>query len=118
MGKGIIQYYLAPNGENPVEKFINSLQQNTKAKIFRIFQHIEIYGLIAPLPHVKKLTGTQLWEIRILGQSNVRILYIALQGNTILLVHGFVKKKQKTPAKEMEIAINRAQNWVSRTKGA
>lgn len=118
MGKGTIQYYLTSSGENPVEKFLDSLRKPTKAKIFRIFQYIEFYGLTAPLPHVKKLTGIPLWEIRILGRDNVRILYISQQGNTILLIHGFIKKKQKTPTKEIEVAMNRAQDWIVRIKNA
>lgn len=60
MGKRIIQYYLTSSGENPVERFIDSLRKPTKAKIFRIFQYIELYGLTVPLPHVKKLTGAPL----------------------------------------------------------
>ncbi len=118
MGMRVIQYYLTSVGENPVEKFLDSLQKPAKAKIFRIFQYIELYGLNISLPHVKKLSGTPLWEIRILGRDNIRILYITLQENAMLLVHGFIKKKQKTPAKEIEIAISRMQDWQNRLNNA
>lgn len=109
-------YYTTAEGENPTEKFLDSLQKPDKAKIFRILQYIEIYGLISALPHAKKLTGTPLWEIRILGKINIRVIYVTLQEDSILLVHGFLKKKQKTPIREIEIAINRMQNWLKRAK--
>ena len=79
-----------------------------KLKPFRIFLNIEEYGLLAVIPFIKKLTGTFLWEIRILGRENVRILYIARKGKKIILLHGFLKKKKKTPKKEIAIVLERA----------
>jgi phage-related protein len=104
-------YYTTPRGENPVKIFLESLQKRQKAKIFRIFQYIEFYGLSSALPHVKKLTGSPLWEIRILGQDNIRILYIGFKQNSILLLHGFIKKKQKTPPGEINIAMQRLNEY-------
>lgn len=109
-------YYTTSQGENPVEKFLDSLEKKDKVKIIRILRYMEIYGLITALPHVKKLSGTPFWEIRVLGKTNIRILYVTLQEECILLVRGFLKKKQKTPAKEIEIAVNRTQDWKNRIK--
>ena len=102
-----IIYYTISKEENPVKIFIDSLQIKQKAKIFRIFQYIQAYGLSSVLPHIKRLTGTPLWEIRILGRNNIRILYIAFNKDTILLLNGFVKKTPKTPPKEIDIALRR-----------
>lgn len=107
-------YYTTTKGKNPTEEFLDSLQKQDKVKIFRILQYIEIYGLISALPHAKKITGTSLWEIRVLGKTGIRIMYATLYENSILLVHGFLKKKQKAPAKEVRIAINRMQDWLVR----
>jgi phage-related protein len=106
-----IHYYISSRGENPVKEFLDSLQENQQAKILRIFQYIEEYGLQVVLPHIKKLAGSPLWEIRILGKDNIRILYIIAEKNAILVLHGFIKKKQKTPHKEIDIAINRYKIW-------
>ncbi len=107
-------YYTTSKEENPTEKFLDSLEKQDKAKIIRILRYVEVYGLITALPHVKKLTGTPLWEIRVLGKSNIRALYVTIQENSILLVHGFLKKKQKTPMKEIEAALSRVQDWQKR----
>lgn len=105
--KTTVQYYLTAKGENPVKDFLESLSKQQKSKIFRIFFTIEQYGLLAILPHTKKLTGTPLWEIRVLGKDNVRIIYVSLIQDSIHVLHGFIKKKQKTPQKEIETALMR-----------
>ena len=71
-----------------------------------------MYGLSSLLPHVKKLTGTPLWEIRILGKDSIRILYVLIQEENVLVLHGFIKKTQKTPTKEIELATNRYGKWI------
>ena len=99
-------YYISPSGDNPVKQF---LEANIKAKIkaFKIFSSIEEYGLTAVIPHIKKLAGTPLWEIRILGEVSTRILYVTQREKQILLLHAFVKKTNKTPLKEIDIALSR-----------
>jgi len=108
-----IYYYLTPSGENVVREFILSLQKPQQAKIRRVLQLINDYGLIAANPHIKKLIGTPFWEIRILGRDNLRILYVVPNLDSILLLHGFNKKTKKTPTKEIQTAINRYSEWQS-----
>lgn len=88
-----VVYYLDSQGNNPIKDFINSLPKSTQAKIFRIFLTIETYHLQSVLPHLKKLTGTPLWEIRILGKDSIRILYV-------------------TPTKEIDTAIKRYRQYL------
>ena len=85
-------YYTTAGGENPTEKFLDSLSSVQKAKASRIIGYIEEYSLVVAIPHIKKLSGTPLWEIRILGQDNIRILYATFKNNTIIILHGFIKK--------------------------
>lgn len=106
-----INYYLTPSGKNVIREFILSLQKNQQAKVRRILQLINDYGLTSANPHIKKIIGTPLWEIRILGKDNIRILYVAPDINSILVLHGFNKKTQKTPVKELNIALKRFDDW-------
>lgn len=105
--KTTIYYYISKSGENPVKQFIDSLVAKQQAKILRIFQYIEEYGLRIALPHIKKLINTPFWEIRILGRDNIRIIYVTLTKAGILVLHGFIKKTQKTPEKELNTALKR-----------
>lgn len=106
-------YYTTISGEDPTQEFINSLSVKQQRKISRIITYIQKYGLTTAISHVKKLTGTDLWEIRILGQDNVRVFYATVLSDTILLLHGFIKKSQSTPNKEIETALNRLKDWLS-----
>lgn len=101
-----IIYYISASGENPVKKFLDA-RPKAKLKALRILSYIEEFGLSYAIPHIKKLTGTPLWEIRILGEDSVRILYITRQGKQILLLHAFMKKSDKTPKKEIDISLVR-----------
>ena len=74
------------------------------------------FGIRLGLPHVKKLTGTDLWELRILGSDSVKVLYVAMAGKTFVLLHGFKKKRYKIPPKEIKIANNRLAELRLRTK--
>lgn len=102
-------YYISTNGENPVSDFLDTLQKQTQSKLIRIFRNIEEYGLQSVIPHIKKLSGTPFWEIRVLGHDSIRIIYVVAVEFQILVLHGFIKKTQKTPLKELEIAKKRYQ---------
>lgn len=99
-------YYISASGENHVKSFLDA-RPKAKLKALRILSHIEEYGLEVAIPHIKKLTGTLLWEIRILGEDSIRILYVTKQEKTVYLLHAFVKKTDKTPKKDIDTALNR-----------
>lgn len=106
-----VLYFIASNGQNPVSSFLDSLNRNQQAKLLRIIHNIEVYGLISVIPHLKKLSNTPFWEIRVLGKDNLRVIYVIPQGKYVLLLHGFNKKSQKTPQKEIIIALERYNLW-------
>lgn len=55
-----------------------------------------------------KAMGNGLFEIRAKAQSGIaRGFFCTLRGNKIIILHAFVKKTQKTPKKELELAIKR-----------
>lgn len=59
-------------------------------------------------PHVKHLTG-KVWEMRTSGRDGIaRALYQAARGQRIVVLRDFVKKTQKTPQSEIDIALARA----------
>lgn len=101
-----VVYYISATGENPVKKLLDA-HPKAKLKALRILSNIEEFGLSYAIPHIKKLTGTPLWEIRILGEDSVRVLYVTKQGKQILLLHAFMKKTDKTPRKEIDISLAR-----------
>jgi len=111
-----IQYYHLPNEASPVYEFIESLPEKAQAKMFRMIDLLAEYGLQLREPHVKKLTGTSLWELRVLGEDSIRVFYIAVENSQFLMLHGFKKKSQKTPKNEIKVALNRLEKYRSRSK--
>ncbi len=107
--------YGSPSGDYPVQEFIDSLEIKAQVKVRNTVKLLQEFGIRLGLPHVKKLTGTDLWELRILGSDSLRLVYVAVTGRTFVLLHGFKKKKDKTPQKEIRIAEDRLAEYRSRT---
>lgn len=107
-----VDYFISPSGHNPVSDFLDSLSQKQQAKLLRIINNIEAYDLNSVIPHLKKLSGSILWEIRVLGRDNLRVIYAVPMGKFVLLLHGFNKKTQKTSPKEISIAKVRLNLWL------
>lgn len=102
----MISFYIDHRGRNPVGDFLDK-NKRIKIKVTMIIKNINEFGLISAIPHLKKLTGLPLWEIRILGKDSARILYAHSDGEKIVLLHAFKKKTNKTPKKEIDIAMRR-----------
>ena len=100
-------YYQSFDGNAPVYEFIESLNPKAKAKVINALDLLSEFGINLGMPRVKKISGTELWELRVVGGDNIRIFYITMSKRTFLLLHGFVKKKQKTDRKEISTALTR-----------
>jgi len=111
-----IELYVNSRGEKPVEEFIDSLEAKSRLKVTHAIELLETFGVEGGYPRVKKLTGSDLWEYRILGSDNIRIIYVSITGKIFLILHGFKKKKQKTPTKEIRIAEGRLEEFLMRKK--
>lgn len=101
-----VSFFLDHRGKNPVGDFLDK-NKETKVKASIIIKNIIEFGLDSAASHIKKLSGYPLWEIRILGKSSTRILYINQINDAIVLLHAFKKKTNKTPVKEIDIALSR-----------
>jgi phage-related protein len=109
----LIEYFESQPGKSPVHDFIQNLEPVAKAKIIDTFNLLQEFGIKLGLPHCKKLSGTPLYELRLLGQNNIRIFYITIPSQKFLLLHGFIKKTNETPKKEMATALKRWQVYKS-----
>lgn len=88
--------------QESVEGFISSLKKETIAKMLRTIDLLEEFGPRLGMPHSKSM-GKGLFELRVRGKSDVRIFY-CFHKNTAVLLHGFIKKSQQTPRKELRVA--------------
>lgn len=102
-----ITYYETSSGKFPVKEFIDKLVEIPRTRVYNTLELLAEFGVNLGLPHARKVTGTPLWELRVLGERSVRIFYIAKEGKEFLLLHAFTKKKQKTPRKEIKTVLRR-----------
>ncbi len=86
-----------------------ALATDMQARLARMVNVIGQYGLLnIPRDWVKPL-GDKLWELRISGKDGIaRAIYVTVTGQRIVIVRIFVKKTQKTPRRELELARQRA----------
>jgi phage-related protein len=88
---------------------IAALPEDMQARFVRLADRITLVGLQGLRePHVKHLEG-KLWELRLTGRDGIaRALYVTAIGQRVVVVRAFIKKTQKTPRAEIELALERA----------
>jgi len=91
--------------DSSVRKFIKSLDEGTISKIARTIDLLERFGNRLKFPHSKKITK-DIFELRVSGRQEIRLLYI-FRDNQATIVHGFIKKTQKSPRTELVVAIKK-----------
>ena len=92
-----------------VDRELEALPVDMRARFVRIAELIESLGLEkVGAPHVRHLEGS-LWEIRMKGKTGIsRAIYVTATGKRVVVVRVFIKKTQKTPRREIELALERA----------
>jgi len=111
-----VDFYKEEDGTKPVGQFIRSLEIKMKAKVVGNLHLLEEYGNMAREPLSKELEDG-IFELRTIeGDNIVRILYFFDKGRIIIATNGFVKKKQKTPRSEIELAKKRRADYERRKK--
>lgn len=99
-----VEYFEKEDGTYPAEEFILSQDVKMRAKLFRLLELLEEKGNTLREPYSKSLDDG-IFEIRAKQGSNItRVLYFFYIGNKIILTNGFIKKSQKTPPSEIDLA--------------
>ena len=90
------------------KKELGNLPGDMQAKFLRIAEMLQEFGPQGVgMPHVRSL-GNKLWEMRMTGKDGIaRAVYFLATGQSIRVVHIFVKKTRKTPAKAIDLALAR-----------
>ena len=77
------------------------------ARFLRYAERMEIYGPDLGMTHTRAM-GDGLFELRLKAAEGIaRVFYCTLIGRRIVMLHQFIKKSEKTPRKELEIAKRR-----------
>jgi phage-related protein len=111
-----VEYYTKSDGSSPVEEFIDSLDESARAKAIFVIDVLRMKGTQLREPYSKSIQGIgKLFELRFRTAGNAyRIFYFPVTGKRFILLHGFVKKTEKTPRGELTIALQRMNDWILR----
>jgi phage-related protein len=101
-----VDFYQQRNGREPVREWLKSLAKEERRIIGESIKMVQT-GWPVGMPLVCNL-GKGLWEERsTLPNTIARVLFVMYEGHMVLL-HGFIKKTQKTPQQDLEMARTRA----------
>lgn len=102
-----VAFYETVSGRNPIESFILALPKPEQARFAEVFDGIEKYGLGCPRVQFRQLRG-KLWEIKFNALSGgYRVAYVVVESDTMVWLHAFKKKTQKTSTSDLEIGEKR-----------
>lgn len=100
------KFYRTDGGREPVREWLKDLPAADRRIVGEDIKDVEFAWPLG-LPLVKSL-GRELWEVRSsLTRGRIaRVIFCVVEGQMILL-HAFIKKTQKTPLREIDLALNR-----------
>jgi phage-related protein len=103
-----IEYY-----SRAVEQTILRLPPGILARYLRLTDLMLEFGPALGMPHTRAMGGG-LFELRVKGQEGIaRVFYGTAVAQRIVMLHVFIKKSQKTPQRELDIARHRLQEVLS-----
>ena len=112
-----VRFYRDSHGRRPIAEYIAELAQkgdkDSRIKLNKIRDYIKalsLYGTQAGEPYMKHLDG-DIWELRPIRN---RILFSAWYQGGFILLHHFMKKTQKTPAREIQRAKQNLSDLIER----
>jgi phage-related protein len=109
-----VVFYTLEDDSSPVREFLDGLDKKTKARFAWSIERLRVLNVQAREPLVKHLED-KIWELREESQKNIyRLLYFFFTGRQIVFLHGFQKKTQKTPRREIDAALARYKEFLER----
>jgi phage-related protein len=101
-----IEYY-----SEQVQEEIFELPETLAARYIVLTRRMVAVGPHLGEPHTKAF-GSGLFELRLKGAEGIaRVFFCTVIGRRIVMLHSFVKKSAKTPAKELDIAEKRMKDF-------
>ena len=109
-----VEFYDLVDGTKPAQDFIEGLPPKMMAKVLRSVHMLRLNGSELREPYSKHLDDG-IFEVRAkVGTDISRVLYFFMVGRKAILTHGFIKKTQKTPLSEINLAKKYRDEYLNR----
>lgn len=110
-GRWQLVLYTTAAGRSPVAEYLDGLSAQEAARVTKELELLAEFGSDLGEPHVRKV-DRKLWELRVRGKLQHRVLYFAAAEQKLVLLHAFTKKTQRTPPGELETARRRMADYL------
>ncbi|EKD91120.1 MAG: Toxin-antitoxin system, toxin component, RelE family [uncultured bacterium] len=113
-----ITYYQDSSGKDPVHEFLLEVSRSNLVLYNQTYKGLEkLRNRVYHKEPLSKHLESGLWELRIrVGTDILRIVYTFAKGQVIILLHGFIKKQEKTPLGDLELARKRLRELKMKEK--
>ncbi len=111
-GQPILQviFFHNPSGREPVREWLKAMDKEDRTAIGEDIKLVQFRWPLG-MPLVRKLEA-DLWEVRShLSDGRIARVFFTVRRTEMVLLHGFIKKSQKTPSAEMALAQGRKNLW-------
>jgi phage-related protein len=100
-----VRFYKTDNETEPVREWLKGQEQEDKKQIGEDIKAVQ-YEWPLGMPLIRKIEK-ELWEVRSRIQNGIARVFFTVDGNFMVLLHGFVKKSQATPQGDLDTARRR-----------
>lgn len=104
-----VVFYQAESGNEPVREWLKKLPRDYKRQIGEDIKTAQL-GWPLGMPLIRKI-DKDLWEVRTMLESGLARVFFTVDSEHMILLHGFIKKSQKTPQNELKTALTRLGNY-------
>ena len=113
-----VEFYDTEDGRTPTQEFLDSLEPKMNAKMVGLMEILEEKGYSLREPYSAPLEDG-IFELRAVQGSNIsRALFFFYVQGRIVITHGFIKKTQKTPRAQIELAKKYRADFLRRQQAA
>ena len=103
-------FFRTHTGNEPVREWLRGLDKADKQRIGVDIEKVQFRWPMS-MPLVRKME-TDLWEIRSnLRRKRIARILFTLEDNEMVILHGFIKKTQRTPQRDLRLARRRRDMW-------
>ncbi len=97
-----VVFYRSEAGNEPVREWLKELPRDDQRRIGEDIKTAQ-YGWPLGMPLIGKIKK-DLWEVRTKLKDGIARVFFTVDGSNMILLHGFIKKSQKTPQNELNTA--------------
>ncbi len=104
--------FFEEKGDAPVRTFLIGEIRKVRLKLYRFITILGEKAFSMPYEYAEKLTHSELWELKIPFRKNEYRIFYCYDGQKIVLLHAFLKKTDKTPLAELDLAEKRRKQYL------